>query len=131
MSNKIDFEDTQIERCSEDCNSFLFNIHRVKGTDFYKIECPLCGEAYFVKMEKINPFIAFSAESLENCPPVKAGDEITCEHCGKKHILNPCDDGSEILLFYKCGKHTYLGAVGGKLVAGKYSKRKPDYRGEF
>jgi len=60
IGSNIDFEDTKIERCSEDCCSFLFNLHRVKDTNIFRVECPLCGSSYFAKIERIAEDVVFA-----------------------------------------------------------------------
>ena len=69
------------------------------------------------------PFIAFGNDELDQMPRVLEGDKIKCPHCKKKHILkcaNKLVDGkkikSDVLMFYKCGKESYLAAIKGKLL---------------
>jgi hypothetical protein len=71
---------------------------------------------------------AISNEELKNKPIVKVGDEISCKRCGKEHILKKpekateyLDDGStrEVesdILYYKCGKDVYLGAIANRSI---------------
>ena len=68
-------------------------------------------------MSNRTPYIGFSNETLAKLLPAKAGDEIYCK-CGSRHRLVAADDGSELLLFYRCGDQSFLGAVAGKLVVG-------------
>ena len=64
------------------------------------------------------PFVGFSNDTLNRQPKVHKGDIVECPLCGGEHPLYPCDDGNEILLFFKCGDSHYLGAIGGRLVIG-------------
>ena len=68
-------------------------------------------------MSKV-PYIGFSSGTLDELPTVKAGDLIICPHCHTVHEVEPCDDGSFLLGFYKGGDTPYLAAVNGRLVAG-------------
>ena len=66
------------------------------------------------------PYIGFGNSTLKNLPQVKSGDEVHCPHCNQRHMLESslCDGKpSEMLLFYKCGDKTFLGALNGRLVA--------------
>jgi hypothetical protein len=66
------------------------------------------------------PWIAFDNDALKDAPRVKSGDEVFCDKCGGRHILEQtqCDGvWSDFCLVYKCGDGTYIGAVMGKLVA--------------
>lgn len=65
------------------------------------------------------PHTGFSNDTLAKLPDAKVGDLIFCQHCKHQHTLEGYTEGgkpSELLLFYKCGEKTYLGAVAGKLV---------------
>jgi len=73
------------------------------------------------------PYIGFSNETLDKMPTVKAGDIIECQKCGGDHVLMAADDGSELLLFYRCSGGLYLGAVAGKMMM----HIKPDVSGEM
>lgn len=75
-------------------------------------------------MSKI-PFVGYGNDSLEKLPPAKAGNKILCPKCKQEHVLEAADDGSELLLFYKCKGKVYLGAVGGRCVV----LAKPDASG--
>lgn len=74
-------------------------------------------------MSREIPYIGFSNSTLAKLPEVKAGDEITCPHCHGKHRLEPMKDetgkGSELVLIFRCGAGTFLGAAAGRLVAGR------------
>lgn len=73
------------------------------------------------------PYIGFSNTTLSKLLPAKAGDKITCADYGAVRVLIRPDDGSEFLLFYKCGEELYLGAINGHLIVGV----KPDASGEI
>ncbi len=60
------------------------------------------------------PYVGFSNETLRKCRPVKPGDKIHCPSCHQEHELVTADDGSALLLFYKCGNTSYLGAINGR-----------------
>ncbi len=65
--------------------------------------------------------VTFGNCELATCPRVKAGDLIDCPTCGKRHRLKGGEyEGSNIgagpLLFYDCGKESYLAAVDGRNV---------------
>ena len=66
-------------------------------------------------MAKI-PHIGFDNRTLSELPTVEPGFKFTCSRCGEEHELKAADDGSTTLLFYKCSKKIYLGALRGKLV---------------
>lgn len=74
------------------------------------------------------PFIGFGNDTLKNQPEVKPGDKFICPTCNNEHVLFGGDNGETLLLGYYCedGK-MYLGAVGGRLIAGL----KPDVKGRF
>lgn len=78
-------------------------------------------------MNEKTPFIGFSGEKLSKLPEVKIGNTIECTKCGEDHILEGADDGSELLLFYRCGGKSYLGAINGRAVVGV----KSDVSGEI
>lgn len=63
------------------------------------------------------PYIGYSNDTLEKCPPVKEGDSLQCRRCGLRHELKAAPGGPPVMLFYSCGGQAYLGGVGGKLVA--------------
>jgi hypothetical protein len=74
------------------------------------------------------PFIGFDGSTLKELPKVKSGDEILCDKCNGRHILEQtqCDGKwSEFVLVYRCGDGLFLGAVNGSLVA----HSKPDMSG--
>jgi hypothetical protein len=62
------------------------------------------------------PYTGFSNTALGTYPEVKAGDLIDCPHCGEKHLLK--DSEPPLLLFYSCGKYTYLAGVAGRSILG-------------
>jgi hypothetical protein len=72
------------------------------------------------------PYVAFGNEDLDKLAEVHAGQSILCPKCLGYHELRACDDGSETLLWYKCGDKPYLGAVKNRLVVGV----KPTFSGE-
>ena len=55
-------------------------------------------------------------ETLEKGEGIKPGDFIKCPHCKKGHWITGCDDGSTVLLFYKCGGESYLAGIAGKSI---------------
>ena len=65
-------------------------------------------------------------DELEKCFEVHKGEKIKCLHCGEWHVLeagkNKDGKETEIILFYKCGEKTYLGAVANKLFVPKKIK---------
>lgn len=66
-------------------------------------------------------FFAVGNDELENAEPVRLGDKIICPHCQSEHALEGGVDSktgevSDLLMFYKCGKSSYLAGVSGKLV---------------
>jgi len=69
-------------------------------------------------MNKI-PFIAFGNDELG--VPLRKGDLIDCPLCARIHPI-PCSKdavtGKEtnIVLFYKCGKKTYLAGIDGRSI---------------
>jgi len=73
-------------------------------------------------VSKKTPFIGFGNETLDTLPPAYEGQLVDCK-CGKQHALQCGTDKdgnkSTLVLFYKCGKNSYLGAVGGKLIVGQ------------
>ena len=77
------------------------------------------------------PYIGFGNGTLNKCAKVEGGHKIECPHCGELHELR-CGTDTEtgeksMVMFYKCGQNTYLGALNGKLVAFK----KADCSGEI
>lgn len=75
------------------------------------------------------PYIGFGNDTLSKLPKVKKGDLVECPHCNEKHPLKcGTTDGVEndTMMFFKCGKENYLGAVDGRLV----TKTKSDCSGE-
>lgn len=63
------------------------------------------------------PYIGYSNDTLEKCPPAKDGDSLHCRHCGLRHILVAAPGGPPVVLFYSCRGQSYLGGINGKLVA--------------
>lgn len=55
-------------------------------------------------------------------PPVRAGQEIVCPRCSGTHTLIPArlPDGrpTDFVLGYRCGRHSYPGALAGKAAFG-------------
>jgi hypothetical protein len=72
------------------------------------------------------PYVAWGNEDLECRAEVHAGQSILCPRCLGYHELRACDDGNEVLLWYRCGENIYIGAIKNRLVAGV----KPTYSGE-
>ena len=67
------------------------------------------------------PYVGFGNEKLDKLPIVKEGDRVECVRCGKDHQLESGTvkgEKSNLLLFYKCGKRLYLGALDGRLMVG-------------
>lgn len=69
------------------------------------------------------PFIWFGNNTLLSLPTVHKGDFIVCPTCQQKHELYCGKDAdtneeSDLLMFYKCGSQSYLGALAGKLITG-------------
>ena len=64
------------------------------------------------------PYIGYGGDQLENCLQVEIGDWVLCPHCGEPHQLFGCDDGSDEMLFYRCGNQPYLAGIMGRLVVG-------------
>jgi len=62
------------------------------------------------------PYIGFSNSTLDKMPKVQVGHTFICIRCKEVHKLEPADDGSFLLGFYRCGGKSYLGAVNGRLV---------------
>lgn len=65
------------------------------------------------------PYVCFGNETLDKLPEVREGDIVKCDKCGEGHKLEcGTSDGkkSDVLMFYKCGENTYLGAIDGKCV---------------
>ena len=74
-------------------------------------------------MKKEIPFVSFSNSELENKPGAYEGMPISCPTCRKQHNLTcgtntKTGEKSDLLLFYKCGKKDFLGAINGKLIIG-------------
>lgn len=63
----------------------------------------------------MNHSFSIGQDELEQCPYVEEGDEIHCPTCDGRHTLEAAtkQDGSKstLLLFYRCGKAAYLGAI--------------------
>ncbi len=63
---------------------------------------------------------AFGNDELKSKPSVKEGDQIACPICANLHALecgtNETGEKDSLIMFYKCGKDAYLGAVAGKMV---------------
>jgi len=75
------------------------------------------------------PFAVISNEELERAPRMKAGDEIICQTCSEKHVIESRmsqvrkDDGAMVpgtleFLFYRCGSRMYMAGLDGKSVPG-------------
>jgi len=63
------------------------------------------------------PFMAIGEGELNGNKTLKKGDIINCPHCSKGHPikLGKTEDGVETnsIMFYNCGKKTYLCGVDG------------------
>lgn len=64
------------------------------------------------------PYIGFSNDTLSKQPRVQPGDLISCPQCKGQHPLESGDKGETIMLLYRCGGKTYLGAIDGRLTIG-------------
>lgn len=66
------------------------------------------------------PFVAFGNEELG--APIKEGELIVCESCRKHHpvkyALNELKQKTNMLMYYKCGKKSFLVGVADKLIPG-------------
>ena len=71
------------------------------------------------------PYVGYSNDTLDRQPPAKPGALIRCARCKRRHRIRAADDGSEVLMFYQCGRITYLAAVAGRLITGA----EPDVKG--
>ena len=65
---------------------------------------------------ELTPYVGFTNRTLQTQPLVKAGDLITCPRCHGRHALQADDNGGEVLLFYRCGDCSMLGAVKHRLI---------------
>jgi len=69
------------------------------------------------------PYVGFSGNTLSHNLPLHIGQEITCPHCGKRHVVKGGigEDGkeSDLLLYYECKGQAYLCGVNGKSVLGQ------------
>lgn len=68
------------------------------------------------KLKEI-PYFAVGKDELVGAKELRKGDMVKCDRCGKMHTLTCAIDTktgkeTDILLFYKCGKNSYLAAVG-------------------
>jgi hypothetical protein len=67
---------------------------------------------------KTMPMMAVGNDELGEC--VKEGDIVSCPHCGKTHPLRCSRDEkgrkSDLLLFIRCGKASYVVGMAGKLL---------------
>ena len=76
------------------------------------------------------PYIGFGNDTLSRQPAAKENDMIRCPRCLKRHKLSGAKDAegnpTAVLLFYKCGKHSYLAAVAGRSVIGVKADVKGD-----
>lgn len=67
------------------------------------------------------PYIGFSNETLSRQARVAEGDPIACKRCGGTHNLvraAQSDGTPSMLMFYRCGRSSFIGALDGRLVAG-------------
>ncbi len=65
------------------------------------------------------PFVAFGNEELEEMPFATEGDRVDCPRCRKKHRLKcGTTDGKKncMIMFFRCNRVAYLGALNGRLV---------------
>ena len=67
------------------------------------------------------PIAVYGNDELAECREVVAGDTFVCSRCGQTHELTAAiaADGrtNDVLLFYRCGADSYVGAVANRLVA--------------
>lgn len=70
------------------------------------------------------PYIGYGNDTLQRLPIAKTGDLLVCPSCGKQHALEGEPTG--LILHFRCGEVTMLGAVNGRLVVGV----KPDVAGQ-
>lgn len=70
---------------------------------------------------------AIGNDELAPRPRIAIGSEISCSHCGERHVLRgsrkvlpdgTLDAPSDMLLTYTCGEKSYLAGVDGKLLPG-------------
>ena len=74
-------------------------------------------------------YIGFGNDTLAKMPTVSDGEQIICPYCQGVHKLESAttEEGkTNILMFFKCGDKSYIGAVAGRLIAGI----KPDVSGK-
>jgi hypothetical protein len=72
-------------------------------------------------------FRLWDTSRIRRFPIVHEGDEVECYECGRTHILKSAvalksKKRSTLFLIYKCRKSWSIGALNGRLVAG----RRPD-----
>lgn len=74
------------------------------------------------------PYTGFDNKTLSELPKAWTGQKIKCDKCDEYHVLesatNQKGEPTDVL-FYKCGKNTYLGSTRGKLLV----NTKPDVSG--
>ena len=72
--------------------------------------------------EKI-PFVAFGNAELDASPKLKLKKVVMCA-CGHRHRihggLNSFGQESNLLMFYRCGKKSFLAGVSGKNVMQRF-----------
>jgi predicted RNA-binding Zn-ribbon protein involved in translation (DUF1610 family) len=67
------------------------------------------------------PYFAVGNDELIGAEVLHKGDKIRCPTCGRRHILRcakyaKTGEETELLLFYNCGKSSYLAAVDNKSI---------------
>ncbi len=66
------------------------------------------------------PFVAYGNNELENNPSAAKGDLIVCPGCKGNHEISYGKDEngieSDLIMFYKCGKKSFLAGVNGNLI---------------
>ena len=67
------------------------------------------------------PYVAFGNDELEACDKIAAGNKVTCDKCGKKHVVTEAGDG--LLQFVKCRGKSFLVGVSGRNVMHRFSKK--------
>lgn len=66
---------------------------------------------------KTTPYIGFGNDTLKKLLKCKEGDLVFCSKRGGQHPLECGTSNGEkvdLILFYKCGDQSYLGAIDGR-----------------
>jgi hypothetical protein len=70
------------------------------------------------------PYIGFSNDTLRQQRQMRIGENVKCPHCLEFHeVRGGVVKGreSDLLMFYSCGKNTYLCGLDGKSIMGTTS----------